>query len=488
MSFNYDHYSNINVTLESAQWMQGLYDGTSRTTLGWTTEMQKAAIDRLLLNSFTGTSTVVMSGVDEKLQSLISHMNQTFSALVNKINNQEEVIKEAKMKATTLELLLGTQNDLLRQYKTQLDQIPMGQNAFQRPRVPEPPNYQGRGDKSSYEDWMSQMALFNAATGVTTDHQRIVNALLRLKNPAQRYMKSYYKKNEDGEDLGTYEDFKAELKRGYGIINDKQQAQVQLEALWANTKLASTDFLAFVEEYRQLGRLTDYSDEHHYDKLILVLPSDVKAAMVHQDMKIKETEEYPAWDNYLDVALEIYKYLHAGKLAQQMASSGHSKGKGNNNNGGGRKDPNSMEVDAQSMSKGKGKDGDKPKKFCQICAGKGKTRSQSTHNTVDCFDKPGNEGKRPPPKNTSTSSSGNTGNKNFGKKRTLQARIAELMKEYKDDDDTASPAGTVEVNTARIEELSDSESSEKATSSSVDETRTSPSRMRRSKVDFPQGL
>ena len=87
MSFNYDHYSNINVTLESAQWMQGLYDGTSRTTLGWTTEMQKAAIDRLLLNSFTGTSTVVMSGVDEKLQSLISHMNQTFSALVNKINN-----------------------------------------------------------------------------------------------------------------------------------------------------------------------------------------------------------------------------------------------------------------------------------------------------------------------------------------------------------------------------------------------------------------
>ena len=70
----------------------------------------------------------------------------------------------------------------------------------------------------------------------------------------------------------------------------------------------------------------------------------------------------------------------------------------------------------------------------------------------------------------------------------LQARIAELMKEYKDDDDTASPAGTVEVNTARIEELSDSESSEKATSSSVDETRTSPSRMRRSKVDFPQGL
>ena len=38
---------------------------------------------------------------------------------------------------------------------------------------------------------------------------------------------------------------------------------------------------------------------------------------------------------------------------------------------------------------------EKSLQYCQICAGKGFKNKSKTHNTVDCYNKPSNENKRP---------------------------------------------------------------------------------------------
>ena len=50
-------------------------------------------------------------------------------------------------------------------------------------------------------------------------------------------------------------------------------------------------------------------------------------------------------------------------------------------------------------------DATKATRFCQICSGKGKKGAAKTHNTNDCYDKPGNESKRPQPKASSSGTS-----------------------------------------------------------------------------------
>lgn len=124
-----------------------------------------------------------------------------------------------------------------------------------------------------------------------------------------------------------------------------------------------------------------------------------------------------------------------------------------------------------------------------------------THNTADCYDKPGNEGKKPAPKSStstpSTSGSGNNGNKGTQAKpyKAYKARLLEFIQEL-EEDGPASPAGTVNVNTASIEEIHDPEPAEQGATASVDEVQMGPSKpMGKSKkvnrwahLGFPKGL
>ena len=148
-----------------------------------------------------------------------------------------------------------------------------------------------------------------------------------------------------------------------------------------------------------------------------------------------------------------------------------------------------MDIGAQTMSKDKGKG--KEKRYCQICAGKGKSRASGTHNTVDCYDKPGKESKRPAQKKATSSSSSSSNTKN-DKRKNLQARLAELAKEIDELDDdtdtTTSPVGTVHVNTARIEVIDDPVLAETGADGGIDDRQPGPSRGRRSQMDFPSGM
>jgi len=156
--------------------------------------------------------------------------------------------------------------------------------------------------------------------------------------------------------------------------------------------------------------------------------------------------------------MQAYKALHPDKA--QGAIFGLE---ANGEKSGGKKDPDAMEIDEIQKKEGKSS------RYYQICAGKGFKNKSKSHNTVDCYDKPGNEDKRPH-KNPfqKTSPPGPNKNKNL----SFKARLMKMLEESDDDPDT--PPEDVKINSTTIEEIPDPVPSGKG--------KGSP------KLDFPLGL
>ncbi|KAF7794675.1 hypothetical protein EIP86_005813 [Pleurotus ostreatoroseus] len=287
-------------------------------------------------------------------------------------------------------------------------------------------------------------------------------------------MKDYYEKNKSGASLGYFVDFEKQLVAIYGQRDTKETAKKEITELWANTSLAQKDFIKYCERYRTLACIVEYEDKLHIDKITNI----------------------PAkWEEYLEVLLEIYKELHPEKSKSSIFGTSNTD-----------KDNNGAKNDSANSSKGKGKEANSQQvvaKFCQICSGKGQKGKAKTHNTVDCYDKPGNEHRRPAPKtstssSSSSSSSGSKGQKTFKGKKTIMARLAELQAELEqlgDDDGAASPAATITVNSATIEEIVDLTPGETPAIAQVDDVPKGTPRptgcntgYRRAQMDFPEGL
>ena len=83
-------------------------------------------------------------------------------------------------------------------------------------KISEPPTFAGSESGISLNDWLEHVALYFSATSIVTDKQKIVYALTRVRHPAQKYLNSYYRKNEAGEDLGSWTDFRKQLNDIYG--------------------------------------------------------------------------------------------------------------------------------------------------------------------------------------------------------------------------------------------------------------------------------
>ena len=163
-----------------------------------------------------------------------------------------------------------------------------------------------------------------------------------------------------------------------------------------------------------------------------------------------------------------------------------------------------MEINAHAKSKSKGKEHqanstETKKKHCLICAAKGLKKKSQSHNTENCYDKPGNESKRPASKPTPASTTRNySDGKQAQPKKTFKARLMELMESLdSDEEDTATPAGSLHINTASIQELDDPESAVMGTTAQVDEVQSGPSKKldkgkkkvtRQVELDFPEGL
>jgi len=90
------------------------------------------------------------------------------------------------------------------------------------------------------------------------------------------------------------------------------------------------------------------------------------------------------WDDYLKLLMQAYKALHLDKAQDAIFGS-----EVNVEKSGRKKDPDAIEIDEIHKKE------EKNLQYCQIYTGKGFKNKAKTHNTVDCYDKPGNENKRP---------------------------------------------------------------------------------------------
>jgi len=157
--------------------------------------------------------------------------------------------------------------------------------------------------------------------------------------------------------------------------------------------------------------------------------------------------------------MQAYKALHPDKAQSAIFSP-----EANVEKSGGKKDPDTMEIDEIHKKK------EKNLRYCQICAGKGFKNKAKIHNTVDCYDKPGNEDKCPH-KTSSQKPSPPGPSKN--KNQSFRARLMKLLEE--ESDDPESPSKNVNMNSMLIEEI-------------PNPVPSSGKGKRTPKLDFPLGL
>ncbi|OBZ66591.1 hypothetical protein A0H81_13439 [Grifola frondosa] len=189
--------------------------------------------------------------------------------------------------------------------------------------MPEPPTFSSTDNKLDLEGWLNQVVLYCLASGIVTDHQKIMC-----------------------KDLGTWDEFVKELSAIYGKWDDKESAKEEITNLWSNKDLAKKDFIKYAEQYRTLARLVEYQDKIHIDKLRNVIPTELCNSLVMLDIAGKMPTK---WEKYLELLLRTYKALHPEKTKTKIFKDNEGKGNLNSNSNG--KDPNVMEIDGAKKSK-----------------------------------------------------------------------------------------------------------------------------------------
>ncbi|KAJ7582419.1 hypothetical protein C8J56DRAFT_792592 [Mycena floridula] len=466
-------------------------------------------LGRLLRNVHTIAASTAKESADNHIRGITSHMNSEIGRAYQNTEMLHGQVQELKHNTEMLQgqvqdlkSLVEMQRSLLESYKAQMDRLPADAGTSIRGlKVPEPPTFSGSDNKLTLNDWLNQISVYNTAYGIHVDHQRIVTGLTRLRSPATRYMGKYFDNIREGKDLGSWNSFIKELDAIYGKRDDKEGAKAELSALWKNDSLASKDFIKYAEQYRTLARIVEYEDKVLVDRLKDVIPQSLRNALVAYEVENKLPTK---WDDYLELLLKAYKALHPDRAKSVIF--GNSTGNGNGTGNSKQSDPNAMDIDVAKKVKGKQANSQEMKsKHCQICAGKGyKTRAKS-HNTADCWEKPGNEGKRhTTPTNQPSTSSSTSGQANKARtpvkgqpaaRKTFYNRLLQLLQEI-DEDNSVTPAGNVEVNSATIEEIVEPEPAETEATAHIDEVQAGPSKpsgkgkkaIRQSQVDFLERL
>jgi len=207
-------------------------------------------------------------------------------------------------------------------------------------------------------------------------------------------------------------------------------------ALWVNKDLTRKNFVKYAERYRMLARIVNYSDEVHIDKMKEVIPDELQNALVIY----KITNQSPkTWDDYLKLLMQAYKVLYPDKAQSTIFGPEAIEEKSR-----GKKDPDVIEIDEIQRKE------EKSLQYCQICAEKGFKNKSKMHNTVDCYDKPGNKDKHPHQTSSQKPSlPGPSKNKN----QLFRAWLMKMLE--KDSDNLDSPPKDVKINSVLIEKILD---------------------------------
>jgi len=167
-----------------------------------------------------------------------------------------------------------------------------------------------------------------------------------------------------------------------------------------------------------------------------VIPDELRNTLVIYEI----TNQSPkTWDDYFKLLMQAYKALYLDKI-QGTIFGPEAIGE----KSGGKKNLDAMEIDEIQRKEGKSL------RYCQIYAGKGFKNKSKMHNTVDCYDKPGNENKHPYKTSSQKPSPlGPSKNKN----QSFRVRLMKMLEE--DSDDLDSPLEDVKINSTSIEEIPD---------------------------------
>ena len=313
----------------------------------------------MLRNVDRGTTHTLKNYVDQVLNGTINHYNGALSMVYNRIATLEAEVTRLQRELTRLP----------------------GGNIASKTKVPELPTFAGSENKMQLYDWLSQIALYCLASGIIADDQKIACALTRLRAPTSTYMKLYYDKAQAGQSVGFWGDFAQELKNIYKQRDNKEGAKKELMVLWVNKDLAKKNFVKYTEQYRILVRIVNYSNKFYINKMKEVIPDELQNILVIY----KITNQSPkTWDNYLKLLIQAYKALHLDKA--QGAIFGPEAIREKNE---GKRNPDAMEINKIQKKE------EKSLQYYQICTGKGFKNKAKLHNTIDCYDKPGNKDKCP---------------------------------------------------------------------------------------------
>jgi len=167
-----------------------------------------------------------------------------------------------------------------------------------------------------------------------------------------------------------------------------------------------------------------------------VIPDKLRNALVIYEIT---NQSLKTWDDYFKLLMQAYKALYPDK-AQDTIFGLEAIGEKNR----GKKDLDAMEINKIQRKEGKSL------RYCQICAGKGFKNKSKIYNTVDCYDKPGNEDKHPyKTSSQKPSPPGPSKNKN----QSFRAQLIKILEENSDNPDS-SPEN-IKINSVSIEEIPD---------------------------------
>jgi len=133
--------------------------------------------------------------------------------------------------------------------------------------------------------------------------------------------------------------------------------------------------------------------------------------------------------------MQAYKALYLNKAQGTIFGP-----EANEEKSGGKKDLDAMEIDEIQKKKGKNL------QYYQIYAGKGFKNKAKSHNTVDCYNKPGNEDKCP--HKTSSQKPSLPGP---SKNQLFRAQLIKLLEEESNDPESLSE--DININSVSIEKI-----------------------------------
>ena len=166
-------------------------------------------------------------------------LNRSMNEIIDKVDTIRSELVQTQMVTSVQDTMLDSIRTTADNAIKQLNALPagfgQGGGAPARPKSAQPPIFDGKKDSTKLEEWKNLVELWNSTQGVTTDKQRMINALSLMREPALKLMQPLLDKNAKGESMGTIDAFWSKLQSVYGQKDVTRTATKDLEKLLNDT-------------------------------------------------------------------------------------------------------------------------------------------------------------------------------------------------------------------------------------------------------------